>query len=386
MVYHVLPEVEPFSERAGGALSRWAANVLRHDEHRVICPSSDNTWGFAPERVQTHWGLRLYGRLLRKRSYRLRTSLRIPIAARILRGTAADLSEDDILYVHNRPEYILALRRRSMAKSARAMKGKLVLHMHNDHLGNLSAAERASLRPHLTVFNSRFLEDLGRDQITALGRTAVLYNGADEACFHPALRSFEPQVPVVLFVGRLVPEKGVHVLVEAMRQLDRMRINVRAKIIGGVHFNDDSRSPYVAALQHDCPANVDFLPYMTGKPLADEFRRSSIFCCPSTWDEPFGMVNVEAMASGLPVVASAAGGIPEIFSRGGGVLVPKGRATELAFALRALIEDEPERLRIAAQALKIFQQRFRWSVIREEYRALIRTLEIGQLFPPARSA
>jgi spore coat protein SA len=160
-----------------------------------------------------------------------------------------------------------------------------------------------------------------------------------------------------------------------MRLLDKLGVNVRAKIIGGVNFNDNSGSPYLNGMHQNCPANVDFLPYMTGKPLAEEFRRSSIFCCPSTWGEPFGMVNVEAMASGLPVVASATGGIPEIFSRGGGVLVPPGQIPELAYAIKALAENEPERRRLAAQALTVFQQRFRWSVIREEYRSLLGTLE-----------
>jgi spore coat protein SA len=262
----------------------------------------------------------------------------------LLRGLAARLRDHDVLYIHNRPEYVLALRRPGAAKT----RFKVVLHMHNDHLCNLSIAERAQLKPDLTVFNSRFLESQGRKLVPGLHRTAVLYNGADEGYFYPSAKTFTPEVPVVLFVGRLIPEKGVHVLVEAMRQLDALGVNVRAKIIGSVNFNDDRRTEYVNQLHLNCPANVDFFPYTAGKSLAEEFRRASIFCCPSTWDEPFGMVNVEAMASGLPVIASAVGGVPEIFSRGGGVLVPQGRATELAYAIKALAEDEPERQRIAA--------------------------------------
>jgi spore coat protein SA len=381
MVHHVLPEVEPFSERAGGALSRWTANLLRHDDARIICPSADRTWGFAMERIQVRRGMQIYGRVLRKREYRIRTALRVPVVEWLLRGVVSQLQDEDILYIHNRPEYVLALHSRT------AKRFKVVLHMHNDHLRNLTAAERASLHPDLIVFNSRFLENQGRKLVPGLGRSAVLHNGADEGYFHPAAKSFAPQVPVVLFVGRLILEKGAHVLIDAMRLLDAQGVNVRAKIIGGVHFNNNRRSEYVEELHRDCPANVDFLPYMAGMELAEEFRRSSIFCCPSIWEEPFGMVNVEAMASGLPVIASDVGGIPEIFSRGGGVLVPKGRAAELAHAIKALAEDEPERQRIAAQALTAFQQRFRWSVICEEYRVLIETLKGGAvLFPSARAS
>jgi spore coat protein SA len=319
MIYHVLPETEPFSERSGGALSRWAANVLRQDDAHVICPSADRTWGFVRERIRTHLGMRLYGFALKRRGYRLRISRRVPMMGWLLRGLAARLRDHDVLYIHNRPEYVLALRRPGAAKT----RFKVVLHMHNDHLCNLSIAERAQLKPDLTVFNSRFLESQGRKLVPGLHRTAVLYNGADEGYFYPSAKTFTPEVPVVLFVGRLIPEKGVHVLVEAMRQLDALGVNVRAKIIGSVNFNDDRRTEYVNQLHLNCPANVDFFPYTAGKSLAEEFRRASIFCCPSTWDEPFGMVNVEAMASGLPVIASAVGGVPEIFSRGGGVLVPQ---------------------------------------------------------------
>ena len=156
-----------------------------------------------------------------------------------------------------------------------------------------------------------------------------MYNGADEDSFYPAVSTVLSMTPVVLFVGRLIPEKGVHVLLEAMRILAREGVRLQAKIIGSVNFGTDTLSPYAEALHRDCPHNTEFLPYMVGERLAEQFRNASIFCCPSTWEEPFGMVNVEAMASGLPVVASAVGGIPEIFTQGGGLLVPKNSAPEL---------------------------------------------------------
>lgn len=382
MVYHILPEVEAFSERSGGSLSRWAANMLRDDDAHVICPSADRTWGFAKERVQTHRGMNLYGKILKKREYRLRTAIRVPMVEWLLRGTVARLRENDVLYIHNRAEYVLAVR----SLAAGRTNFKIVLHMHNDHLSNLTAVEAGSLTPDLTVFNSSFLESQGRSLVPLLSNTAVVYNGADEFCFYPAPKHFAAQVPVVLFVGRLIPEKGVHVLMEAMKMLDAKGANIRAKIIGSVNFNDNSSSEYVDKLHRECPANVDFLPYMSGRALAEEFRRSSIFCCPSIWEEPFGMVNVEAMASGLPVVASAVGGIPEIFDRGGGVLVTRNSAVELACALKSLAEDEPRRQRLAAQALDIFQTRFRWSVLYNQYRAMIYKLEKEMPYQSARGS
>ena len=382
MIYHVLPETEPFSGSNGGSLSRWAANILRHDNAQIVCPHADDSWGFAKERIHTSRGLQLYGKVLKRRDFHLRISLRIPVMQWLLRGLARRLTNEDVLYIHNRPEYVLALERFAVQRA----RFKVVLHMHNDHLANLTPEEGERLRPDLTIFNSRFLEGLGRCLVQGLGATAVMYNGADEECFFPAASGVVPMMPIVLFVGRLIPEKGVHVLLEAMRLLAREGVRLQARIIGSVHFGSDESSSYAEALKRDCPANTKFLKYMAGEQLAEEFRGAAIFCCPSIWEEPFGMVNVEAMASGLPVVASAVGGIPEIFTQGGGLLVRKNAPAELAAALKSLAENEHERCRLGAQAYNIFQQRFRWSVLYQEYLGLMHTLQTGNIYHSAAMA
>ncbi len=377
MVYHVLPEVEPFSEQAGGALSRWAGNTLRSDTSRVICPWADSSWGIDPERIQPSFAMHLYGKVLKYREFRIRIAHRVRILRWIMRGIAAELRLGDVLYIHNRPEYILAL------APAGLRPFKVVLHMHNDHLVNLSEREKSQLDPDLAVFNSGFLAAQGMSLVGGLRRTAVLHNGADENCFYPATQVADNRSPVILFVGRLIPEKGVHVLVAAMRLLQASGVSAVARIIGSVNFGSDRSSGYVDALRASAPESVQFKHYLAGNALADEFRRASILCCPSTWDEPFGMVNVEAMASGLPVVATRGGGIPEIFSEGGAMLVAKDSPTELADALQQLVLDPALRRRLAREGLASYRKRFRWSVIAFEYQKLMDGL---RELPGARTA
>ncbi len=371
MIYHVLPEVEPFSEFAGGALSRWVAHTVRSDDARIICPWADDSWIFDRKRLLPMTGMRWYGKFLKHRDFCLRISYRVRVLRWLMKSVVERLKDGDVLYIHNRPEYVLAL----PPAEKRKTHYKVVLHMHNDHLANLTAAEKARLSPDLTVFNSEFLEQQGRRLVKNLENTAVLYNGADENCFYPPLSAKETLPVTVLFVGRLIPEKGVHILVEAMRLLQQQGSSAVARIVGSVGFGDDRSSEYLERLRLHAPSNVKFIQYTAGKALADEFRGAAIFCCPSLWEEPFGMVNVEAMASGLPVVATDAGGIPEIFAEGGGLLVPRDSIEALATALQRLILEPSLRRHLAREGFANYQKRFRWSMISAGYRALMSRLQ-----------
>jgi glycosyltransferase involved in cell wall biosynthesis len=100
--------------------------------------------------------------------------------------------------------------------------------------------------------------------------------------------------------------------------------------------------------------------------LADLFREADIFCSPSVWEEPFGLVNVEALASGLPIVSTRGGGVTEILANGGGILVERGSAVQLAGALRRLAEDPALRTHLGQQGHAVFRERFTWSNARAQ--------------------
>ena len=74
-------------------------------------PRVDGSWAFSSERIHVSGGMRLYGKVLKKRDYRLRLALRIPVMQWLLRGFINRLASEDVLYIHNRPEYVLAIRR-----------------------------------------------------------------------------------------------------------------------------------------------------------------------------------------------------------------------------------------------------------------------------------
>jgi spore coat protein SA len=365
-VYHLLDEAEVFSEKDGGAISRWAANVLRQGTEVVICPAFDSSWGFPVERIYRlpYWNLVdsihpvLYRMpwILQKKSYLY-----------MLRTLLLRLKRGDLLYIHNRPESAAVL-----ATVARQHGIQIVLHMHNSHLLQANRGQLNALRKTPIVFCSEFLR---KEVNTALPNhfesTHVVYNGADGSKFHSAKRD-RNSVPTIIYTGRLVPYKGIHVLLEAMRILESRRISVKCKIVGGSGFGNSKPTRYVRKLHRRKATNTEFVGYTVGDSLAEQLRSADVFCCPSIWNDPFPLAPLEAMASGLPVVASKTGGLPEQLAYGGGILVAPNDPEALAAALERLVNDAPYREELSGRAQVAFNNHFFWSEVREQYERVVR--------------
>jgi spore coat protein SA len=370
MIYHILSEAEPFSEHHGGALSRWAANVLRSDQNcTIVCPWADDTWQFAPRRIWSLPGLRRYQGWSKTIRYRFAIGMRLSVLRSVFTPLLEEIKSDDVVYIHNRPEFALAL-----SPALREKRARIVLHLQNSHLMGVPARYRPSLDVDALIFCSNFLKTEARQYAEKVETAVVIPNGADENCFFPPQgeTSQYDREPVVLFVGRLVPEKGIHVLIEASRLLMKRGTKVSTRIVGSTGFGHNQSSDYVDGMKKGLPSNVQFAEYASGEKLAEEFRQATIFCCPSIWNEPFGMVNVEAMATRLPVVATAVGGIPEIFREGGGILVRPNSPEELAEAIEMLAKNPARRNELAEQGYEIYRSRYRWPEIRAQYLDLVR--------------
>jgi spore coat protein SA len=366
--YHLLDEAEPFSEIRGGAISRWAANVLRNGNETIICQSFDNSWGFPVSRLirLPNWDLcdRVHPIL-----FRSPWAIQGPIYRGVLLPLLEKLECGDILYIHNRPECAEAL-----AEAAESRGIRLVLHMHNSLLNPRSRKHIPALKTVPIVFCSEFL----RTEVTSaypnhFRKTHVVYNGADTKVFRVNTRA-QRSVPQIIFTGRLVPYKGVHVLTGAMRILQDRGIEAKCTIVGGSGFGGSRPTRYVRKLERNRPGNTELIGYRASNELATLLRNADIFCCPSIFNDPFPMSLLEAMACGLPVVASATGGIPEELAHGGGVMVPPDDQEALASALQRLLEDPSYRERLGNEALRASLGHFLWENTRRQYDSLIHGL------------
>ncbi|HQR53982.1 MAG TPA: glycogen synthase, partial [Burkholderiales bacterium] len=190
----------------------------------------------------------------------------------------------------------------------------------------------------------------------------VIYNGIDTDEFHPVtgtatLERFgiDPAVPYVLFVGRITRQKGIIHLVNAIRHIDeRVQIVLCAGQPDTPQIGQEM-TDRVQALQKTRSNVIWIREWVDSAAKVELYSHAAVFCCPSIY-EPFGIINLEAMACGTPVVGSAVGGIKEIILPGEtGYLVefeqhrespfeaidPEAFARSLAEPINRIIADEP---------------------------------------------
>ena len=221
-----------------------------------------------------------------------------------------------------------------------------------------------------------------------VNRIRVIHNGIDVREYRPtpdpaALRKFgiDPAKPFVLFVGRITRQKGIMHLVHAIRHFEP---GVQVVLCAGSPDTPEIASEMTAAVQsavddggHPIFWIKEMLPR---KSLITLYTHAAVFVCPSVY-EPFGIINLEAMACETPVVASNVGGIPEVVEQGEtGLLVPIDVAAksaveprdpeqfsrDLATAVNALLRDPERRASMGRRARMRVEQHFSWTSIAEQ--------------------
>jgi glycosyltransferase involved in cell wall biosynthesis len=233
------------------------------------------------------------------------------------------------------------------------------------HLRVYNALDRFALR-----FGSRVLavSETMKAALIASGlraeRIAVLVNAVDRPEDCPDGRDELPESPrrrlglaagefAVTFVGRLSPEKGVNHLLAASEVLVRNGVPLRVLVVGdGPQRHELQRLSQHLGLGDRCI----FAGFQEN--IAPWLRDSDVFVLPSL-TEGTPMALLEAMASGIPAIASAVGGVPKLITHGEtGLLISPGSEQELAAALLALFRDSTLRKRLARDARALVRARF----------------------------
>lgn len=183
-------------------------------------------------------------------------------------------------------------------------------------------------------------------------RINVIPPGVDTERFRPSPSSNQDNCPVeLLYVGRLNRTKGICFLLEAIRQLKTLDLPAfHLNLIGGGPDDGELQS-YARKL--NVTSHVTFEGYLPYDEIPGRYRNADIFVLPSIpverWQEQFGMVLVEAMASGLPVVTTRSGSIPEVVGDAAELVQPAD-GVALAAALEDLIRSPERRARLGKRS------------------------------------
>jgi glycosyltransferase involved in cell wall biosynthesis/phosphoheptose isomerase len=200
----------------------------------------------------------------------------------------------------------------------------------------------------------------------ASGRLTVVPCGVDLQAFRPRgpADARRPGLNRLLCVGRLVPRKGVGNVISALEHVP----DTELVIAGGPprpHLRDDHEACRLAALaaEHGVADRVDFRGRVERSDLPALLRSSDAVVC-APWYEPFGIVPLEAMACGVPVVASAVGGMIDTVVDGTtGVHVPPRDPDRLASALRDMLDDEDRRASFGREGVVRARRLYDWNRI-----------------------
>ncbi len=200
--------------------------------------------------------------------------------------------------------------------------------------------------------------------------------GVDCKKFNPEKRipdyfsRYDIKGPVILFVGRLVKIKGVHILLQAMKTLKYQNLSYHLAIVGD--------GPEKSSLKAQCDtlnltSQVHFIDSCNHERLPVLFASADLLCAPSIMDG-LPTVLLEACASGLPCIATPVGGIKNFIKNSeNGILVTPNDSTGLSEAIRSLISNQTLRQKISESARQSAKE-YDWSVVAEKFSSVFRSV------------
>jgi phosphatidyl-myo-inositol alpha-mannosyltransferase len=214
------------------------------------------------------------------------------------------------------------------------------------------------------------------------GEYKIVPNGVEPGRYQRAvpIARYRDGVPNILFVGRMEPRKGLIHLLRAFRKLQRDGVRARLLLVGTGPGEREARR-YVLTRQLD---DVEFLGRVSEAQKAQLFKTADIYVSPATGRESFGIVLLEAMSAGAPIICSDIHGYRGVVRRErDGILVEPGNADALAASIRRLIDDPALRAQLS-RAGEERAQLFTWErvgqAVEEYYGFVIRRLaEQGEL-------
>jgi glycosyltransferase involved in cell wall biosynthesis len=299
----------------------------------------------------------------------------------------------NLLQVENRPYWIEKLK-------ASFPHSKKILFLHSDTYlkppyANPHTIEHALAQYDLLLVNSRFMQGLLAKRFPKLSdKIKAVPLGVDLAHFasiHADPVAKEREIrraqlglkdrKVLLFVGRLLPIKGVDFLIDAFHKVHQAHPDAVLWIVGSSFYGKNIETPYVKMLKEKSKPlkeAIRFHPFVPHRRLPQIYQIADVLVTPSIGKEAFGLVNVEGMACGLPILSTQTGGIEEVVEDGvNGRLLPLDYLRErIAECLTEWLKDPALLKQMGLSSRKRAEENFSWERVAKElsehYQSLLR--------------
>jgi glycosyltransferase involved in cell wall biosynthesis len=213
---------------------------------------------------------------------------------------------------------------------------------------------------------ARAVEDIGIPS----NLVNVIPDGVDATFFHPPT---DPREHVILFVGTLSKNKGIKYLLQAFAEVCHSfkDPDLRLDLVGD---GPEKQSLMDLVKQLEIQSKVSFLGSLSQKEVSCRMRQSLLFVLPSL-REGFGVVLLEALASGTPCIGSLTGGIPDIITPDVGRLVPPEKPVALKDAILEILQDPSLQIEMGKRARQKILDHFTWEIIGKQLDAIYK--EVG---------
>ena len=290
-----------------------------------------------------------------------------PFGVKQYQGLTEDIKGSrSVILIHNGPEAVSVLKK--------ANPNALVcLWSHNEFWRTYTRRELRSLvnSADRMLCVSDYIAKVLKERLGAdSDKIRVVNNGIDIDRFKPASEQVDD--PIISFVGRIHPSKGVHLLLQAAQILNKEGRNFKIRIVGGVGAHSPDAPPYekeLGVLAQPLNGKVEFVSAVDRFGVIEEYHKASIFCAPSVWNDPCPLTVFEGMACGLATATTRRGSIPEMGDSSVQYFAPDDPGA-LAQILCRLIDDPAERCRWREKA-RARAEAMSWQ---QQYKVLLNAL------------
>lgn len=288
-------------------------------------------------------------------------------------------SSYDLIQIFNRPKWVLDIRERFP-------KTKISLSLHNEmfepkKIPPPSAAKCIETVEYINNVSKFIAGGVSALYPEAKDKLNVIYSGADIEKYKPnwskeglanktnLKKKYNIQnYKVVLFVGRLSEKKGVHVLLEAMKDIMNKYPKVALVIVGSKWFGGNKVDDYTKSLitiSKELTGPIVFTGFLPPSEVYAHYNMADIFVCPSQWREPLARVHYEAMAAGIPIITTNRGGNAEVVSGLGNGYVIDDYTNPLAFVkyIDYLLKNPDIAMQIGQKGRRLAEERHSWDKV-----------------------